>query len=70
MMAAQSDHSTVFISGRTARTRLGITHYQVIRLAALGRIRTEALPGSPIRYLLADVERLAAEQGARPGAGA
>jgi hypothetical protein len=51
-----------WLSGRQAREQLGVSVNRLFKLAALGTIRTRALPGEPIRYALVDVERLAQSQ--------
>ena len=47
------------VSGRQGCLISGFSHYKLMKLAALGQIRTEALPGNPVRFYRADLEKLA-----------
>jgi hypothetical protein len=47
-----------FVNQRRGTIVTGLTVYQLLRLAAAGEIRTEALPGRNLRFSLADLERL------------
>jgi len=49
-----------WLSARQARLRSGLTLMALLKQAALGKIRTQALPGENIKYAAADIERLAA----------
>jgi hypothetical protein len=51
------------VSGRAAAIRLGFTHYTLLKYVALGRIRSVAEVGSPVRFDRQDVETLARELG-------
>ena len=51
-----------WLSGRQARLRGGLTVTALLKLAALGKVRTQALPGEPIRYAASDIDRLAQTQ--------
>jgi hypothetical protein len=49
----------VWISGRSACRLAAINPYRLQRSALMGLIRTQALPGEPLRYNRVDVIRLA-----------
>jgi hypothetical protein len=49
-----------WLSGRQARLRAGdLTATALLKLAALGRVRTLAVPGEPLKYSAADIDQLA-----------
>ncbi len=51
---------TKWLSGRQARLRAGgLTATALLKLAALGRVRTQAKLGEPIRYSASDIDLLA-----------
>jgi hypothetical protein len=57
--------SSEWLSGRKTRVRGGgLSVTQVLKAAALGEVQTLARPGEPIRYLAADIDRLANERSA------
>lgn len=49
------------LTGRQACKVLGVSHYRLMRLAALGKVRVYAPAGFQVTYDQADVERLAVE---------
>lgn len=51
-----------WLSQRAACQRLGITPTQLLKLAARGQVKTQSLPGEPLRYSEADVVKLATER--------
>jgi hypothetical protein len=61
-MSISVPSESVWLSGRQARLRGGLTATALLELAALGRVRTRALAGEPIKYSAADIERIVGAQ--------
>jgi predicted site-specific integrase-resolvase len=51
-----------WLSARAAAMRLGVNRYALMRRAASGLIRTKADPGEHVRFHVADIDRLIAEE--------
>jgi hypothetical protein len=64
------DDEGVWISGRSAVRLAGITYYRLQKSALMDLIRTQALPGEPLRYNRADVIRFARSRRQQAGTGA
>jgi hypothetical protein len=61
MPRAQTKKTSPYCSGRAASARTGLTQVELLKMAAAGRIRALALPGSAIKFLTEDVTKLARE---------
>jgi hypothetical protein len=57
--AVENDLSPQWLTLKAARQILGRAPSTVVRLALIGRIRTKADPGIPLKYSRVDVERIA-----------
>jgi hypothetical protein len=63
MSATATATNKTWISAREALRRLGgMNNYQLMKLATVGRVATQVLPGAPIKYSAADVATVAAER--------
>jgi hypothetical protein len=51
------------VSGGEAKKVTGINWYGLLKLAALGKIRVQAEPGSALSFVAEDIEALARELG-------
>lgn len=60
-MAKTSKTNGAWLTGRQAMALTGRNMHTLMKYAALGRLTIRAEPGESLRYLRADVERLAAE---------
>jgi hypothetical protein len=49
-----------WLSARQAALRSGLTLMGLLKQAAIGKVRTRALPGENLKYSAADIEHLAA----------
>ncbi len=59
-MGAKVNPDSTWLTGRQARLRGGgLTPTALLKLAAIGRVKTLALPGEAIKYAAADIDRLA-----------
>lgn len=57
--AIESARNAEWVNQRAAAAIIRRAPSVIVRLALIGEIRTESLPGRPLRYNRADVERIA-----------
>lgn len=54
---------TTWVSGKAAAELAGLSYLRLVKLAALGAIRTRAALGQPVRYCAEDAARYREENG-------
>jgi hypothetical protein len=64
-VSANSEFGSEYVSCRKAQQIGGVSRSDVLRLAVLNQVRTQALPGQALRFHLGDI-RKAAESNSQP----